>query len=61
MKDGLNIKAALNSLTEHFFCIVPADDIFVCLIFPIKCKLPHFFDSTFIYQQKKNVISVSIK
>lgn len=29
MKDGLNIKVALNSLTEHIFCIVPADYIFV--------------------------------
>lgn len=47
MKDGLNIKVALTSFTEHIFCIVLTEYIFV-LIFPIKCKLPRFgfwFDS----------------
>lgn len=39
LKDGLNIKVALKSFTEHIFCIVLTEYIFV-LIFPIKCKLP---------------------
>lgn len=50
MEDGLNIKVALNSLTEHIFCIVPADYIFVRFFdfFPIKCKLPQLLASRVI-------------
>lgn len=53
-KDGLNIKAALNSLTEHIFCIVLTEYIFV-LIFPIKCKLPRFGSCFHSFQQLLDV------
>lgn len=38
MKDDLNMKVAHNPLTEHICCIVPADYIFVCLIFSNKVQ-----------------------
>lgn len=56
MKDGLNIKVALDSLTEHIFCIVPADYIFVCFDFSNKVQASTLWFQIYLVKEIKRFV-----